>query len=177
MLNFIPNTLKSLPLLFLALTNMASADSSVTITLQGSVDTQCFATLQATAIGQSLDLTQNSTDDNVAAGTLFCNDPDGFVATLTTQNGQADGGEGRQGLFEHSTDPTEANQLPYDLQYASDDATPIPLNFVNGVVTVVQGDPGATINNVFSLLIGYTGNSLLQAGIYQDQLTFAIIAN
>ena len=71
------------------LSNSVRADSVVTITLQGIVDTVCFSTFQTDPAGQNLDLTLDATSTAVAEGTLFCNDPDGFTVSLTTKNGAA----------------------------------------------------------------------------------------
>jgi hypothetical protein len=166
-------------ILFLTLMMMSSgvrADSVVTITLQGIVDTNCFSTFQSTPNGQSLDLTLNATSQVVANGTLFCNDPDGFTVSLTTKNGVA--GAATTGIFLPLTSTLQAaNTLPYNLVFALGTGGTAPVTFVNGAASnQIVGSPGAAINETFDLQITFVGDTSLAADTYTDDLTLSIVA-
>jgi hypothetical protein len=152
------------------------ADSVVTITLQGIVDTNCFSTFQSTPNGQNLDLTLNATSQVVANGTLFCNDPDGFTVSLTTKNGVA--ATATTGIFLPLTPALQAsNPLPYNLVFALGSGGSAPVTFVNGAASnQIVGSPGAAINETFDLQITYVGDTSLAADTYTDDLTLSIIA-
>lgn len=152
------------------------ADSVVTITLQGIVDTNCFSTFQTTPDGQNLNLTLNSTGTKVANGTLFCNDPDGFTVSLTTKNGAA--ASATTGIFLPLTPALQAaNTLSYDLVFVLGSGGNSPVTFVNGVASnQIVGAPGGAINETFDLQITYVGDTSLAADNYTDELTLSIIA-
>lgn len=153
------------------------ADSVVTITLQGIVDTNCFGTFQTVPAGQNLDLTQNTTGTVVADGSLFCNDPEGFTVSLKTKNGIA--ASATTGIFIPVTSALQVplNVLPYDLVFALGSGGSAPVTFVNGVASSqITGVLGETINEIFDLQITFTGNTALQADSYTDELTLSIIA-
>jgi hypothetical protein len=162
--------------LTLMMSSGVQADSVVTITLQGIVDTNCFSTFQSTPNGQNLDLTLNATSQVVANGTLFCNDPDGYTVSLTTKNGVA--GAATTGIFLPLTLALQAaNTLPYDLVFTRGSGGSAPVTFVNGEASnQIVGSAGAAINDTFDLQVPYVGDTTLAADTYTDDLTLSIIA-
>ena len=153
------------------------ADSVVTITLQGIVDTNCFSTFETVTAGQNLDLTQNATGTIVADGTLFCNDPEGFTVSLKTKNGAL--ASATTGIFIPVTAAfqTPLNVLPCNLVFALGSGGSAPVTFIAGEASnQITGILGETINETFDLQITFTGNSALQADSYTDELTLSIIA-
>jgi hypothetical protein len=152
------------------------ADSVVTITLQGIVDTNCFSTFQTVPAGQNLDLTLDATSQAVADGTLFCNDPDGFTVSLTTKNGVA--AAATTGIFLPLTVSLQAaNTLPYDLVFKVGTGGSAPVTFVNGVAaSQISGSAGSAINETFELEISYLGDTTLASDTYTDELTLSIVA-
>jgi hypothetical protein len=166
-------------ILFLTLMMMSGgvrADSVVTITLQGVVDTICLSTFQTTSDGQSLDLTLTTTGTIVGDGTLFCNEPDGFTVSLSTKNGTA--ANAATGIFLPITASLQAaNTLSYDLVFALGNGQNSSVNFVNGVATnQLVGAVGGAINETFDLQISYVGDTSLAADSYTDELTLSIVA-
>ena len=161
-------------LLTFVMSSGVRADSIVTITLQGIVDTICFSTFQTTPAGQSLDLTLDTTGQVVADGTLFCNQPAGFTISLETKNGVDAGAT--TGIFLPIT-AAASNTLPYDLVFKLGSGGSAPVTFVAGLASnQITGSPGAAINETFELEISYLGDTLLAADNYTDELTLSITA-
>jgi hypothetical protein len=168
-----------LAVILLSLTFLSTsvrADSVVTITLQGIVDTVCFSTFETVSAGQNLDLTLDTTGTEVADGTLFCNDPDGYTVSLTTKNGVA--ATAATGIFLPLTGSLQAaNTLPYDLVFKLGSGGSAPVTFVSGVASnQIVGSAGSAINETFELEITYLGDTTLAADTYTDELTLSIIA-
>jgi hypothetical protein len=167
-------------ILFLTLMMMSGgvrADSVVTITLQGIVDTICVSTFQTSPNGQDLDLTLDATGQVVADGTLFCNSKDGFTVSLRTKNGAEATTPASTGIFLPITALAAENTLPYDLVFKTGSGGNEPVAFVDGVASnQIVGLPGGAINETFQLEISYLGDTSLAADTYTDQLTLSITA-
>jgi hypothetical protein len=164
------------PFLFcLFLYSMAvNADSTVSITLQGLVDSACFSTFVSDGDGQNLNLSLDANDVLAASGTLYCNEPEGFTVSLASKNGQTVAVN--SGLFLATTADSGENRLPYNLKFesASSSAT---VDFVSGVASSqITGTPGTAVSETFQVLISYTGDVTLASDTYTDELTLSIVA-
>ncbi|WP_455382918.1 hypothetical protein [Salinispira pacifica] len=157
-------------LLTAGITAGAFAQTTGTLTLQGTVPGILSITVTPAGAASNLDLTTDVSNLTVATVTERSNQKAGYTVTVQSANAAASGGN--TAYFE-STDAAVSDTLNYTLTYGG-----TPVSFTSGLATVTDTTSktlgtGTTKN----LNISYTGSTnFLTASTYQDTLTFTITA-
>lgn len=137
-----------------------SAQTTASLTLQGTVAASTAITVTPAAAASSLTLNSPASDLTVATIAYYSNDPDGFNITVDSANDFA----------LRNTAATVNNLVSYSMRLsggtAFSEATPVVASSVPEP-TEVSGP----------LLISYTGSGVLSAGTFADTLTFTIATN
>lgn len=131
-----------------------AADSSGTLVVRGTVETNCTVSIQDT--GAQLDLTKGVNNVVVGKVTETCNDPDGYTITFTSQGG----GKLKNGNFGVEYTASYDNQNHQSL---------------NSEMRLTRRD--AAFGNVNDLKVTVKGGSDRVAGNYSDTITVTIAAN
>jgi spore coat protein U-like protein len=131
-----------------------AADSSGTLVVRGSVETNCTVSIED--MGAQLDLTKGVNNVVVGKVTETCNDPDGYTVTFTSQGGGKLLNNGAAIAYTASYDNRNHQSLASELRLSRRDAA-------FGVVK--------------DLKVSVDGGSDRIAGAYSDTITVTIAAN
>ncbi len=154
---------------FLANSVRTAAATSENLNVGGDVSSELSISVQPNAVASSLNLTTNGSE-TIATVVETCNDPDGYVVTVSSANGVAAGAS--SGLLVGSS---AGESFAYILHYQT---FPSALTWVSGVATVTDSSAktpsGGIAKSVFVEL--YPAGENLAADTYTDTLTFTIAA-
>lgn len=142
--------------------SLASAQTTGTITLSGSVPAATAIVVTGVGTFNNLDLTTTQSNLQVANVREINNTPNGYTVRMTSANG---------GLLKNGS----IGSLTYTARYNG-----VAANLNTSPVTVTNASASTSVVNVLKpLTISYTGVSAdsLMAGTYSDTLTFTITAN
>lgn len=126
--------------------------SAATLDISGTVAAQC--SVSVTDLGVSLDLVNGETARNIATISETCNDPNGYVVSFSSSDGQLNGPTG------------------YDVGYSINYDTLSAADLGAATQSVAHAAPAW--NNSNTLQANLAGNSQLAAGTYTDTITISI---
>ena len=173
MLRINKRTLRSVLVMVILLTGAAAwagAETSGTLTLQGSVPGILQITVTPEAGASALDLSLDASNVAVATVVERSNKKAGYTVTLESANAAA--GSAAEAYFSH-TDPAVESSLEYSITYGG---TAVTLTNGAAVISDVSGKTDA-LGSAKTVAVSYNGASdFPYEGTYTDILTFTIAA-
>ena len=154
----------ALTLALLGTAGVALAQSSGTLTIQGTVAAIANITVSPQTGYNTLNIAGGVANQNVANITEQCNDKNGYTVTMTSLNAGASGSS----LFLKDTG-AGTDTVPYSLTYNS-----VAVSFSSGSATLTSASAKTVQAGVVKALAVTIAASWVNAATYADTLTFTI---
>ena len=154
----------ALTLALLGTAGVASAQSSGTLTIQGTVAAVANITVSPQTGYNTLNIAGGVANQNVANITEQSNDKNGYTVAMTSLNAGASGSS----LFLKDTG-TGTDTVPYSLTYNG-----VAVSFSSGSATLTSASAKTAQTGVVKALAVTIASSWVNADTYADTLTFTI---